>query len=66
MKRPFFGHGIGYIREWGDNLPHNMYLTLMVEHGFMAAILLPLLVLLIAQNATGEAKNLGLFFGSLF
>lgn len=64
FEKPFFGHGIGYIREWGEILPHNMYLTFMIEHGFLGATILPLLVLVITENASGEAKNLSLFFGS--
>ncbi|MGF1675153.1 MAG: O-antigen ligase family protein, partial [Rivularia sp. (in: cyanobacteria)] len=64
LKQPLFGHGIGYIREWGEILPHNMYLTFMIEHGFIGAIILPLFVLSITRNAYGETKNISLFFGS--
>lgn len=64
LKKPFLGHGIGYIREWGKILPHNMYLTFMIEHGFIGAIVLPSLVLGVTRNSYGEAKNIGLFFGS--
>ncbi|MEB3217940.1 MAG: O-antigen ligase family protein [Nostocales cyanobacterium 94392] len=64
LKQPFLGHGIGYIREWGEILPHNMYLTFMIEHGFIGAIILPLFVLSVTRNAYGETKNISLFFGS--
>ncbi|NJO60083.1 MAG: O-antigen ligase family protein [Richelia sp. RM2_1_2] len=64
LKQPLFGHGIGYIREWGEILPHNMYLSFMIEHGFIGAIILPLFVLLVTRNSYGEAKNISLFFGS--
>ncbi|NJO26940.1 MAG: hypothetical protein HC874_04890 [Richelia sp. SL_2_1] len=64
LKQPLFGHGIGYIREWGEILPHNMYLSFMIEHGFIGAIILPLFVLSVTRNSYGEAKNISLFFGS--
>ncbi len=64
LKKPFLGHGIGYIREWGEILPHNMYLTFMIEHGFVGFLVVPLFVFAVTQNNYGEAKKLGLFFGS--
>lgn len=63
-KKPFLGHGIGFIREWGKILPHNMYLTFMIEHGFLGFFILPLFVLTVTKNSYGKAKNIGLFFGS--
>lgn len=56
FEKPFFGHGIGYTSIWGDIPPHNMYLFLMVEHGFLGLIIFPLLVLSLIINARGEAK----------
>jgi O-antigen ligase len=64
LKMPFLGHGIGYIREWGKILPHNMYLTFMIEHGFLGFTIVPTLVFTVTKNSYGEAKSLGLYFGS--
>ncbi|MBV6623979.1 MAG: O-antigen ligase family protein [Rivularia sp. (in: Bacteria)] len=62
-KKPFLGYGIGYIREWGDILPHNMYLTYMVENGFLGCLILPAFVFAVTRNSYGEARQLSLFFG---
>ncbi|MGB3759551.1 MAG: O-antigen ligase family protein [Rivularia sp. (in: cyanobacteria)] len=64
LKMPFLGHGIGYIREWGKILPHNMYLTFMIEHGFLGFTIVPVLVFAVNKNSYGEAKILSLCFGS--
>ena len=64
LRMPFLGHGIGYIREWGKILPHNMYLTFMIEHGFLGFTIVPVLVFAVNKNSYGEAKILSLCFGS--
>jgi O-Antigen ligase len=64
LKEPLVGHGMGYVKVWdGITLPHNMYLSYMVEHGILGLVILPSLVLSIQLNARGEAKSLGTFFG---
>ena len=63
LKKPFLGYGIGYISEWGKILPHNMYLTFMIEHGFIGGLIVPLIVLASTRNAYGEARYIGFLFG---
>lgn len=62
-ESPLFGHGFGYVKIWGEILPHNMYLSYMLEHGILGAIILPLLVFSVQINACKEVKSMGLIFG---
>ncbi|MDZ8050454.1 MAG: O-antigen ligase family protein [Aulosira sp. ZfuVER01] len=62
VESPILGHGIGYTEIWGQIRPHNMYLMLIVEHGFLGITLLPLLVFLTTVNARGEVKDIGSIF----
>ncbi|MBF2064064.1 MAG: O-antigen ligase family protein [Calothrix sp. C42_A2020_038] len=59
IAQPLFGHGFGYVKTWGDILPHNIYLSYMLEHGLLGFFILPWLMIAIQHNAEGEAKNLG-------
>ena len=61
-RKPFLGYGIAHTRQWNQILPHNMYLLLMVEHGFLGALLIPLLIYAVTKNAKGEVKNIALLF----
>ncbi|MGB6297219.1 MAG: O-antigen ligase family protein [Rivularia sp. (in: cyanobacteria)] len=63
LKKPFIGYGIGYIKEWNEILPHNMYLTFMIEHGFIGVLIVPSLVFAANRNAYREARRLGFLFG---
>jgi O-antigen ligase len=62
LESPIFGHGIGYTHIWGDIRPHNIYLMLIVEHGFLGILIVPILVFLTIQNAQLEIKNIGFSF----
>jgi O-antigen ligase len=62
LESPLFGHGIGYTEIWGEIRPHNMYLMMIVEHGFLGVIILPTLVFLSIKNAQKEVKTIGLSF----
>ncbi|BDA68173.1 O-antigen polymerase [Rivularia sp. IAM M-261] len=61
LESPLSGHGFGFVKTWGEILPHNMYLSYMLEHGIVGIIILPWLVFAVQSRANGEAKNLGLF-----
>lgn len=63
MAKPLFGNGIGYVHEWGEILPHNMYLYFMVEHGILGIMILPLLIISVTKNAYGESKKISFMFG---
>ncbi len=63
LRNPLFGYGIGYIKSWGDIFPHNMYLSYMIEHGFLGALVVPCLVLAIRKKSIGEIKYLASIIG---
>lgn len=62
--RPLTGYGVAASKEWNYEMgPHNQYLALMVDHGFVGALLLPLLLLAVAWGARDEARRLALILG---
>ena len=62
VEHPFFGNGTGSALET-DIQPHNQYLTFMLDHGLIGAMVLPLLVLAVVWGAHGETLHLGIVFG---
>lgn len=66
---PFFGHGIGYVFEWGFWVgPHNMFLRFMTEGG-LAGLILYLGLFWILWRASIEATRvtvLGFLLASFF
>jgi hypothetical protein len=66
-EHPIFGSGTGASREGWDgvanNGTHNMYLALMVDHGLLGLLVLPLLLLSVMWAARGESKYIGRIFG---
>lgn len=62
QEEPWLGHGIAYTQEWGEIRTHNMYLFLMVEHGYFAVLLMPLFILAVTHHAKGESKQIALLF----
>jgi O-antigen ligase len=68
LDLPFFGWGLGEnleIERMYEIRPHNMYLLFMVEHGFIGALFLPLLILAVTYNATRNNKTMSLAFAVL-
>lgn len=62
-EEPLVGHGVGASRTWKyERSSHNQYLNMMVDHGVLGFILLPLLVLTITWRARGEAKQMAYCF----
>jgi len=43
-------------------LPHNQYLSLMVDHGIIGVMILPLLILAVTWGARGESRCVALIF----
>ncbi len=62
QKKPLIGNGFAYVQTWGKILPHNIYITYMLENGFLGAILVPLLVFWITSCASGETQKTALTF----
>ncbi|BAZ06894.1 O-antigen ligase family protein [Calothrix sp. NIES-3974] len=55
LESPFWGRGIGYGLKLESNVigkrSHNMYLSFMLEHGFLGSLVLPLLVFCCVCNS---------------
>lgn len=65
LEKPVLGHGIGATSEWASAVgPHNTFVLLMVEHGFVGLFVLPLLVAAVVWRARGEARRLALPFAA--
>ncbi|MBD2138459.1 O-antigen ligase family protein [Anabaena sp. FACHB-1237] len=61
-ENPFLGNGIAYTQEWGEIRTHNMYLLLIVEHGFLAVLLMPLLILAVTHSPKIKTKDIAFTF----
>ena len=61
-EHPFIGSGTGSFHQAGV-LPHNQYLSLMLDHGIFGAMILPLLILAATWGARGETKHIAIVFG---
>ena len=68
-EQPFLGKGLGgsankkYISARGEpQQPHNTYLTLMIEYGFLGFLLYPGLLLSTIWKATGKTQTIGIAF----
>jgi O-antigen ligase len=55
---PIVGHGIGHTQEWGTIPPHNMYLFLGVEHGFLGVLIFPCLIFGIIHQAGRAGREM--------
>ena len=61
-ERPFLGGGTGAV-HYGLNIPpHNQFLSHMVDHGVLGAMLTPLLMVALIWRAEGESRRVGLIF----
>lgn len=64
-QHPIFGNGIASTLTWNMNIStHNIYLYYMADHGFLGALILPVLVYAVIQDARGETKYIGLAFAA--
>jgi hypothetical protein len=61
---PWIGSGTGTMYESFDIPPHNQYLSYMLDHGVLGATIVPLLILALIWGARGEARRVGLVFGT--
>jgi O-antigen ligase len=61
---PWVGSGTGTAYESFDIPPHNQYLSYMLDHGVLGAIIMPLLFLALIWGARGETRRVGLVFGA--
>jgi cell division protein FtsW (lipid II flippase) len=65
-EKPFLGNGLDSSQTQfsvsHSQDTHNMYLKLMVEHGFLGVFIYPLLILAAIWKARGETKKIGIVF----
>lgn len=61
-ERPFWGGGTGAVHDGLFILPHNQFLAYMMDHGFLGAMILPLLFLAIVWWSVGDYRRLGLIY----
>jgi O-antigen ligase len=65
-EKPFLGNGLDSTKtQFSVGLAqdtHNIYLKLIVEHGFLGVFIYPLLILATIWKAQGETKKIGIVF----
>jgi hypothetical protein len=61
-EQPFLGGGTGAVHKGLDIPPHNQYLSHMMDHGFLGAMLMPLLMVALLWRAEGESRWVGFIF----
>lgn len=61
-ERPFLGHGTGSSSE-AYTSPHNQYLALMMDHGLIGLLIVPLLTCVVAWGSRGESRRVAIIFG---
>ncbi|MEM7725104.1 MAG: O-antigen ligase family protein [Cyanobacteria bacterium P01_A01_bin.45] len=66
-KNPIVGNGLGITDRWSQPIAtHNMYLDLMVNYGFIGAVILPLLLYAIVRKSRGEVRITSILFVTFF
>lgn len=59
MQKPLFGHGCGYVDEWGFPVgPHDMYLRFLAEGGVAGLLYYLLLMVLLWRASSGLGRIL--------
>lgn len=61
-EQPFLGGGTGAVHRGLDIPPHNQFLSHMIDHGLLGAMLLPLLLVALIWRAEGESRRVVLIF----
>ncbi|AFY52860.1 O-Antigen ligase [Rivularia sp. PCC 7116] len=63
LKSPIIGNGIGTTHSWSAGLStHNIYLNLIIDHGFLGILIMPLLVYATIKGAYGKVKDISFIF----
>jgi hypothetical protein len=61
-EHPFLGSGTGSYHDM-IGMPHNQYLSFMLDHGVIGVMILPLLILAATWGARGQSRGVALVFG---
>lgn len=61
-EHPFLGGGTGAVHRGLDIPPHNQFLSHMIDHGLLGAMLIPLLLLALTWRAEGEGQRVAVIF----
>ncbi|NJL61130.1 MAG: O-antigen ligase family protein [Methylacidiphilales bacterium] len=63
LKNPIIGNGLASTQTWSQPIAtHNMYLNLMIDHGILGIVIMPLLIYSVIYKAREEAHRLGFIF----
>jgi hypothetical protein len=64
---PFLGSGTGASRSSSISIEesHNLYLSLMRDHGILGVMILPLLTIAVVWRARGECWQIGMIFSCI-
>lgn len=61
-EHPLFGEGTGEVHTGLDIPPHNQFLSHMIDHGVVGAMLIPCLLLALLWRAQGVRRSVVLIF----
>ena len=61
-EHPFLGGGTGAVHKGLDIPPHNQFLSHMIDHGLLGAMLIPLLLVTLVWRAEGESQRVVFIF----
>jgi hypothetical protein len=61
-EQPFLGGGTGAVHKGLDIPPHNQFLSHMIDHGLLGAMLVPLLMLALIWRAEGDSRRVTFIF----
>lgn len=63
QQRPWFGYGLGFTKEWDDShAPHNMFLLVAVEQGFVGLIIVCALLAMLWYYSNSIGRMLVILF----
>jgi len=62
QEYPWLGAGLGYTREWGHILPHNMYLMMAAEGGVLGLAVFVALIIALWHNTDSVGKIIIVLF----
>jgi hypothetical protein len=58
LERPLLGNGLASTLQWSEQAStHNMFLSLMVDHGVFGAFILPALIICVLLGRRGAAQG---------
>lgn len=63
IKSPIIGNGLGTTHSWSAGLStHNIYFNLIIDHGFLGILIMPMLVYAVIKGACGKIKDISFVY----